>query len=691
MNWAPYVSVRYAICLSLGILLGIYFPTTNSVIGFVLPALAIIYFFILVLFPFKKIRTVTGCFGLAFLVLTGYFLVEVKTESNNPNHIIHQDSISFYRVTITAPLKKSERTWKTEGKVAAVRIGTKWISSSGRVLLYIRKNEEFAPYKYGDELLVRGAPQLVSGPMNPNAFDYREFLSYKNIFHQDFVSSDKVAFIGNRSLNKVYGAALSIRQWALQIIHQHVTGAQEQAIVSALVLGVTDELDNDILDAYAASGAMHVLAVSGLHVGIIYWIIIFVLRPLKYSRWGKWAIALLAICILWSYAMITGLSPSVLRAVTMLSFMAFSVPMQRRTNIYNTLGVTACCLLIYNPFLIMSVGFQLSFLAVLGILYLFPRIYFLWTPTSRILDSIWKVTSVSLSAQLATFSLGLLYFHQFPVYFLISNLFVIPGAFIIVVGGLLLIITSFVPLVASILGYILTLIVKTLNILVFTIESLPFSKIDQVYITSVQCWCLLIAISLMLALIEFRKINYLYAAVVAIILFSTTQWIGYLAGQKETRITVYSINGHTAIDLKANGEVFFLADSLLKGKDDIVHFHLNSSRLAGYVNSVTIADTLPFVKNFNGCRLILWYNKRVLLIFERDFTFVHDFPLDMVVVSNDVIRKLDDLKGRLDFETLVVDGSNSFYVAERLRRESAKSDFNFHSVRHQGFFEEIIE
>jgi hypothetical protein len=178
---------------------------------------------------------------------------------------------------------------------------------------------------------------------------------------------------------------------------------------------------------------------------------------------------------------------------------------------------------------------------------------------------------------------------------------------------------------------------------------------------------------------------------VVVVLFSATQWLGYLNTLKENKITVYAVNGHSAIDLKVNSEVYFLADSMLKTQDDIVHFHMNNSRLAGYVNSVTVADSLPFVKNFDGCRLILWYNRRVLQIFEKDFTFAPDFPVNLVVVSNDAIKSLTGLKGRVDFETVVIDGSNSFYLAERLIKEQEKSGLKIHSVRHEGYFEETIE
>ncbi len=692
MNWTPYICIRLAFSLSLGIVMGVYFPTglSTGMLEVMLAALMMAYVSFVSLFSFKKIRSLTGFVGLVMIVVTGYFSVRIHTETTRNDHLIHHDSISFYKVVITSPPKAGERTWKFEGHVTSIRKQGEWFNSTGRMLLYQKKEQGVKPFSYGDVMVVKGFPQRVPGPSNPHAFDYQKFLSYRNVFHQDFLSQEDVAVAGNQSPNELFGLAIAIRQWALKEIHKYIKGSQEQAIVSALVLGVTDELDDDLLRAYATSGAMHVLAVSGLHVGIIYWIILFFLKPLKNVRLGKWLTTCVTLFILWSYALVTGLSPSVLRAVTMLSFMAVAIPIQRRTNIYNTLGATAFCLLLINPYLLMSVGFQLSFLAVFGILYLFPRIYFLWTPASGFVNTIWKVTCVSIAAQLATFSLGLLYFHQFPVYFMVSNLFVIPGAFLIVVSGILVLATSPFPIIATGIGYALSFAVKILNIMIFFIDSLPMSKIDNVYINEIQCWCLILFLVMLLAMIAYRKIKFLYASFFFVVVFSLMQWQGYWKSQQEVKLTVYAINGHSAIDLMAHGDVYSLVDWALQKDENMVHFNMGNGRLAGFVNSVSQGDAMPFVKNFKGCRLILWHNRRLLQIFEKDFEFTAEFPVDFLIISNDAIKSLRNVVGVVTFKTLIVDGSNAFYVAEKLMKESEKLNINIHSTRHQGYFEEMI-
>jgi competence protein ComEC len=250
---------------------------------------------------------------------------------------------------------------------------------------------------------VKGNPNPIKPPSNPEEFDYRRFLQFRNIYHQHFVRKDGIRTIDFAPRSMVVYYALACRSWAMEIITDNISGKREQALASALILGVKDGLDDDLLSAYKTTGSMHVLAVSGLHVGILYGILLLILKPIRKVRYGACVVAGISIGMLWAYAFITGLSPSVLRAVSMFSFAAIANGAGYRTNMYNTLAASAFFILWIDPFMLMSVGFQLSYLAVLGIVYMQSGLYNLWAPEKRVLDQIWKVTCVSLAAQLATF------------------------------------------------------------------------------------------------------------------------------------------------------------------------------------------------------------------------------------------------------------------------------------------------
>ncbi|HEX6227563.1 MAG TPA: ComEC/Rec2 family competence protein, partial [Chryseolinea sp.] len=443
IRWIPYAFLRIVLFFISGISLAIYFPDIlSSDVASVLFLALVLSYAMTFAFQGKKLFTpgnlkvIAGIIGLFAVFVSGYLQVLKKKEILREDHIVHvQSDIEFSKVVLSANPVEKASTWKVAAEVQSVRTAEGWRGATGTVLLYLSK-EDFPAYRYGDVLLIKGRPKRVPGPANPEEFDYQRFLSFKNIYHQQFLKKGdaiNVAFEPKRWLEHY---ALASRQWADETLKNNISGEREKALASGLVLGVTDGLDNELLNAYKATGAMHVLSVSGLHVGILYGLVLFLLAPLKKMKSGPWVIACLSIVILWAYAFITGLSPSVLRAVTMFSFVALSIPAGRRTNIYNTLCASAFCILWYDPFLIMSVGFQLSYLAVLGIVYLQPMLYNLWEPTHRLWDELWKGTCVSIAAQVATTSLGLFYFYQFPNYFLLSNLFVIPGSFVVLILGI---------------------------------------------------------------------------------------------------------------------------------------------------------------------------------------------------------------------------------------------------------------
>ena len=523
--------VRIAAFFIAGVLLGIYSPDVFSINFATWLFLSFLFLFAVCYFFLKRsaFRSMAvGVVGLCAVFVAGYANLLLHTETRNPNHLIQiKAPIETYRARVKTLPEEKVKSWKVEVVVDAVKLKEGWTQATGNVLIYISKKSDGIALRYGDLLLIEGAPIVLEPPGNPHEFDFKRFLSFRNIYHQQFVRSEQIKFIAPTQRKGFLFYSQQARLWATAIMKEFVTGEQEQAIAMALVLGVTDGLDNDLQNAYSASGAMHVLAVSGLHVGIIYWMILLLLKPIRSLSWSAWLIAIISLVCLWAYAFVTGLSPSVLRAVTMFSFMAIAKPFSRSTNIYNTLAASAFILLIYNPYLIMSVGFQLSYLAVIGIVYLQRPLYHLWEAPNKFLDWCWSISCVSIAAQIATFALGLLYFHQFPVYFLFSNLFVIPGSFVVLVLGILLLAVSPLAVVAFIVGWLLEWTIKIVNIGVFAVEDLPYSLINGVYLTTFQCWLLMGVIISFIQLFEFRKFYYLITAFLLILIYSSMQWQHY--------------------------------------------------------------------------------------------------------------------------------------------------------------------
>ena len=688
MHWIPFAMVRIAAFFISGILLCICFPdvlSQNPATVF-LTIFTLLYFLIWFWLAWSpSIKLASGTLGLAAIFCAGYLNVLLKNESRQEDHLIHAtEKITAYQVKLITPAEEKEKSIKRIARIQFVLTKNGWKSSSGKVNLYWPKTELVSKLDYGDILVIKGRPQELEPAYNPREFDFKHFLAFKNIYHQQFIRSGEWRLLKKSDDHGFLYYAHRARNWSVASIKRFISSPREQAIVVALVLGVTDGLDNELQNAYAASGAMHVLAVSGLHVSIIYGILLFFFRPLGKGVAGQWCIAIISLILLWAYAFITGLSPSVLRAVAMFSFVAIAKPVGRTTNIYNTLAASAFCLLLYDPYLVMSVGFQLSYLAVFGIVYMQRPLYQLWETKSAFMNWAWQISCVSIAAQIATFALGLLYFHQFPIYFLLSNLFVIPGSFVVLVGGILLLIVSPFAFIASWLGWALEWFVKILNEGIFLVEKLPLSLINSVYISGPQCLLLLLTISGTLLLIRFRKFQLVLLVLFCISLFSFISWHHLFTDVNTARWTVYRIRGHSAMEWTERGDSFFLTDSIFIHDNAKIKFHIQPGRLVNGVNHVRTSSTLPHQSN--GLQFYQWNGKTFLFLKSKKFRLPKAVAVDYLVVSNNSIKSLKMIVSHINFKELILDSSNSFWYCDRLEIEARELNKSCYSVLKEGAF-----
>lgn len=683
LRWIPYVMVRITLFFIGGILLGIYLPDFISEFHALILSLFLLfsYFTIRFVFKSKSLAFLSGFVGLLLIVILGYLTLLQKNESRNANHLLNfYEPIEGYEAVVTSTPESKLKSWKIETRILKVKSG-EWREVTGNVLLYISKRKDSISLNYGDVILVKGNPPPLQDPANPEEFNFKRFLSFKNIYHQQFVQVADIQLIHRSEERGFLYYASQARHKASSIIRRHLPRQREQAIALALVLGVNDGLDNDLQNAYSASGAMHVLSVSGLHVSILYLVILFFLEPIQNKSWSPWVIAIISVLILWFYAFITGLSPSVLRAVTMFTFIAIARPFGRKSNIYNTLAASAFLLLIYNPYLIMSVGFQLSYIAVIGIVYLQRPIYQLWETDNRILDWIWQITCVSIAAQIATFALGLLYFHQFPVYFLFSNLVVIPGSSIVLLLGVLLLVIDWIAPLGHLVGQMLDISIKLLNESVFIVEDLPYSLINGVYLTTFQCWLMIGIIFAIILLLEKRQFKYAMVTVLIAVLFSLQSWLHFRDEVKSKRLIVYHVPGHSAIDLIANGQSLFLADSALIADEERTRFHIRPNRL--YCGVSFVETERKHYPPSNGFEYLLWNDNKILWVKDKNAKLPLNIFADYLIIANNSInpKQIDQLK----FKTLILDSSNSRWYADRIQKEWSDKR-NIFSVQTQGAF-----
>jgi competence protein ComEC len=432
-----------------------------------------------------------------FLVVAGLFIAKHEMD-----RLTHQ-FIPSNRLLITCMLKdypeEKLNSYKCIAQTYYYKQGDTVIAFRNKVVLYFSKGEDVKKLRPGDVISTFVYPnRIVQAERLKGEFDYAAYMLKHGICYTAYVKDKSWQVIDRDQLFFLYKWAIHSRESLLKIYRNIGFTGREFGVLSALTIGYKLGLDDDIKQAYSAAGTMHVLAVSGMHVGLIYVVLMWAFSFLGRIKFGSVIKVLMIVLIVWYYAFLTGLSPSVLRASVMITCIGLGQLTRRKLSVYNSLAIAAFLLLLIQPTDLMDVGFQLSFLAVLGIVSLFPVINS-WVVSHGWINKIWSLAAVSLSAQLATFPLSLYYFHQFPNYFLLANLIVVPLATLGIYGSIILIILSEIKLLLAFVGPLLYGIVFSLNETVCRIERLPFSTTKGITITGyhVVMWYVLIVFAIL--------------------------------------------------------------------------------------------------------------------------------------------------------------------------------------------------
>jgi len=686
-NRAPFV--RYVIPFIIGIVLSVYISIPYFFLA-IISVIGILFLLFTTLFSkFKlayKKRWLNGIVAFIVLVCLGGQITSLNTEINFNNHFskyLNKQTITYCEVI--EPAIERENSVKIIVKVKAVLKNNEFIQSIGKAVLYFQKSPLSLHLSYGDNIIFRGNYNEIKPPQNPSEFDYQRYLSFHNIYHQAYIKPDQWKPINKNARFSIINISQQIRNYLLDILKKNKIKGDEFAVGSALLLGYEDKLDQGIINAYSATGALHVLSVSGLHVGIIYLVFSWMLSFLDKTQKGKIIKAILLLLFLWFYAMLTGLSPSVLRSAAMFSFIVIGQSLNKKVSIYNTLAVSAFFLLLFNPFLIMEVGFQLSYLAVIGIVFLQPKIYNLLYVKNKIIDAVWKISAVSIAAQIATFPLGLHYFHQFPNYFLFSNLIVIPVSTIIIYLGIGLIFLSKITFVADYLAFLFNFFIWFLNESVKWMEQLPLAILSKISISIFETWLLYFCIIFLVIYFINKKVILLKFSLILFLILLLYQVVEQYNHLHQKKIVVYNVSKHSAIDFIYGRENFLLSDSLLMNDERKMLFHINHNWWNLDINKTLISHSLidnNFIKAQGN--IILFDNKKIALLNKNNSAV--NIKVDYVIISNDIDFSVKEIINKSRPQKIIFDSSNSFYKIKKWELDCKELKQDCYSVADSGAF-----
>lgn len=636
LRGAPFL--RLVVPLALGIALGEYAGGFSSLSALALPVSFGWLLYYTIRYRWTESYPLRYRHGLisflVFLTLGGGLVESARWQWRNTARSVSHASAPYLLVRVDAEPSVREHVVRLDVTLLAACDSTGTAAAHGRAVLFVVRDPVAEALAYGSLLLIRNQLALPSGPKNPGEFDYPTYLRRKGISHQAYLRADQWTQAGYAPASPQFARLMKLRASMLQRLVRNGISGEEYAVLSALILGKTDDISDDLMSAYAASGTVHVLAVSGMHVALLFFLISWLLKPLKKLRRGEKYAALGAMVLIWTYATLTGYSPSVLRAAVMFTAMLMGGLLDRHANIFNTIALSAFGLLVFDPYLLFDAGFQLSYLAVAGIVVYQQRIYSVLYLPARWLDQAWKLISVSVAAQLLTFPLGFFYFHQFPVYFILSNLVVVPLSTSIIYGCVALYALDGLGEMGHFLASALRLATGLMNRFAAWVESLPGSVFSGISPGVFDTLLLFVFTGFFTSWLLWRRKHHLAPALCSLcLLLGSGLWRMAEPGERYD-ICVHAMQAGVGITCRGADTSYFIyhgtdpvraSARLERYWDSFGHPVItlpHSSAIADSVSGIYLHDGLLTA---GGCHLLLADST-------LDLAAIAGFPADAVVV-----------------------------------------------------------
>ena len=665
----------------------------------ILPACAAFFFLLFVISLSGKLNSNYSCRWIYGFILNSFILLMSMTimgrTMRSGSFLDHTGKGGFIMARVLEFPHERENNTRLLVCPENVIIRDTIYRTSGKALLWFERGSTLADLKPGDCLIIPDNFREIRNRGNPLEFDYKGYLRTQGILGESFVNDKAYHFAdAGKSGSLIYYPEI-LRASLLDKLTRFNVTDREYAVAGALLLGFRSGLDQDLRNSYAASGAMHILAVSGLHVGILYIFLIWSLGIFKHFKFYIPARLITILLLIWAYAIVTGLSPSVTRASTMFSFLILARSSKRNTNIYNTLAFSAIIQLIADPFVLFLAGFQLSYLAVAGIAFYQPRFYSLLRVKNPFARKIWALITVSFSAQLLIFPLIIFYFNQFPAYFLLTNIFAIPLAMIILYSGFSFFIISGLPYISTGIAYVLDNALRVLNLMTEIIGNLPYSQFSGIVISFPVMFIVYGIILSLTAYIVWKRPVWLMFAMALIftgLILRAESKIKH-AGQQifiiynSGNYPLYNfISGHNNIIISGRDEDIKSAEVPYAASGIALNLKADKLELLTvneFIETKTLFESYPVTKSdgfvcFNGHRIY----------FAADRKFYHSKNINPVQVDITVISSgsagLDQILRIVSPEIVVFDSTVPFIRKMEMINQCNKAGISYHDVRNSG-------
>lgn len=587
------------------------------------------------------------------------------------------------KLTLQEPIAVKQKSYKALAKADAILINDIWQPVQGDVLLYFKKDSTLPNLEYGSQIVIASKLIPIINAGNPGGFNYAEYCKFQNISYQAFLKDEDFIIQPTKDKKFFNRFLISIRQSVLNILRNNIHAANELSVAEALLIGYRDDLDRDLVQSYSNTGVVHIIAISGLHLGMIYWLLLVLFKPFGKRKWVKWIKPIVVLLVLWIFTFIAGAAPSILRSAVMFTFIVVGESIGRKTNILNSLAASAFLLLIINPFSLWDVGFQLSYSAVLSIIIFHSTINKWIFIKNKLLQYVWSLTALSLSAQILTLPIVLYHFHQFPNYFLFTNLFAVPFSGLILFAALLLVIVGPIPYLANYIGLFTEKMVWVLNSFIEKTNNLPFAVWPSIQINIPQAIFLYASIAgFSIAFLQ-KKPKAILIGLSFLACFVGLRSMDFIKRKTQEKMIVYNVPNHTAIDLVQGRNYHFIGDDELTEDGFLRNFHIKPSRILHRIEPKDSLNNFFFSDNY-----IQHNNKRVFII-DNNFEIPQNFTpqkADVIIFTKNPKVNFKNLSTSFQCNEYVFDSSNPFWKIEKWQKDADSLHLHHHSTATQGAF-----
>ena len=678
MKLLNFIVIRLSIFFLLGIYLGLQFsvPDETLFLGIGISFIILSVFHLLYLRSFKINYPFSSLAPLLFIAI-GMLSSSIQKPENQENHFIHlvnENTQHSIQSEISEVLKANDYNFKY--KVDVNKIDSQ--QTQGKLLLQISKENENQTFSVGDIIFFKTELYPFEDPKNPQAFNYKTYMNNQLVFYQ---SKPKVYIHRtNEEASSLLSKADQLRNQIQYDLEKAGFNQQQLGLIQALLLGQKKQIDPETYDNFSKAGVVHILAVSGLHVGIVLLLLQWVFKPMDYIKNGRIFKTLIIVILLWGFALIAGFSPSVTRAVSMFSLFAIALNMKRKTSTINLLCISLFPILIVKPHFILEVGFQLSYAAVFSIVMLQPKLYRLYRPKFYVDKIIWSVFTVTTTAQLGVLPFSLYYFHQFPGLFIIANLLIIPFLGILLGSGIVVIILALLGWLPDIFVVVYGFLLDTLEYIVNIIALQEQFVFQDIFFNFSMFLCLLFMIWCLLFYVRSKHYNYIIGFFAAAIGLTWVYALAVSQQQSSAELIIFNEYRNTALGIKKGKQFTFYYSDSLQNPTDL--YSVKNYLPLNNIDDISVEKPKAFY-HFN--------QNETLLVVDSTGIYPRKVKNAFVYLTQSPKLNLERLIEEIQPKEIIVDANNYASFVKQWETTCREQNIPFHSTYQDGAWRKVIE